>query len=146
MDIAEILSGKRMSVDEMLAQVDRIRRGLGRNIYSALSEPIGIAGITDGGTLDEARFGYGNIDLMRRPKVRNLDGSISTLRSVSVNIGGKEVLLPTVTDDGRIESVDEAVRRYRQTGRHLGMFDTPEQANAYAKQLHEDQAKMLGRE
>lgn len=85
----------------------------------------------------------GNIDLANRPRVKNSDGSISTVRSMGVNIGGKEVLIPTVSDDGRIMTDDEAVQAYRRTGRHLGMFSTPEAATRYAEQLHNDQAKLI---
>jgi len=84
----------------------------------------------------------GNIDLARRPVVRNDDGSISTVRSMSVNIDGQEVLIPTVSDDGRIMGDDEAVEQYRQTGRHLGKFRTPDEATTYAEDLHRQQEAM----
>src|SRR5678815_2844038 len=86
----------------------------------------------------------GNIDLTKRPRVRNADGSISTVRSLGVNIDGQEVLIPTVSDDGRIMSDDEAVKTYIRTGRHLGKFTTPDASTAYAQRLHEDQARMIG--
>lgn len=85
----------------------------------------------------------GNIDLTNRPQVRNPDGSISTVRSASFNIDGHEVLLPTVSDDGRNLSEDEAVDLYLQSGKNLGKFTAPDEATAHAKRLHNDQATML---
>lgn len=84
----------------------------------------------------------GNIDLATRPVVRNSDGSISTVRSVGVNMDGHEVLIPTVSDDGRIMTNDEAVETYRRSGRHLGKFDTPQNSDAYAQGLHQQQERM----
>jgi hypothetical protein len=86
----------------------------------------------------------GNIDLSMRPTVRNADGSISTVRSMGANIDGKEVLLPTVSADGRIMTDDEAVNNYRQTGQHLGMFSSPESSTQYADSLHKQQDVMYG--
>jgi hypothetical protein len=86
----------------------------------------------------------GNIDLRARPTVKNADGSISTVRSLGVNLDGREVLIPTVTDDGRVVSDEEAIDLYRRTGKHLGKFDTPQNATAYAESLHNDQAQQYG--
>lgn len=82
----------------------------------------------------------GNIDIHNRPVVKNSDGSISTVRSMSTNIDGREVLIPTVSDDGRIMSDDEAIDSFMRTGKHLGMFDNPDDATAYAESLHNQQA------
>lgn len=84
----------------------------------------------------------GNIDLAKRPVVKNPDGSISTVRSMGINMDGREVLIPTVSDDGRIMDEGEAVETFRRTGKHLGMFDTPDNSTAYAQRLHQQQERM----
>lgn len=86
----------------------------------------------------------GNIDLNSRPVVRNRDGSISTVRSMSFGTDQGEVLIPTVIN-GRVVSDDEAIAEYRRTGRHLGIFRTPEEATGYAEQLHRDQERQYAR-
>lgn len=86
----------------------------------------------------------GNIkSLWDRPILNNPDGSYSTTSSASYNFDGKETLLPTVVG-GRRLSEQEAIDRYRRTGEHLGQFDTPDNADAYAQALHEEQARIIG--
>ena len=89
------------------------------------------------------QYGAGNIDLNHRQVVHNPDGSISTERSFSVNIDGKEVLLPTVIG-GKIVSEDEAIQHYFDTGEYLGKFNTPQEADDYAQKLHERQEQYYG--
>jgi hypothetical protein len=95
-------------------------------------------------TRPEGMIDPGNIDLKARPVVHNGDGGLSTVRSISVELDGQEVLLPTITPDGTVLSRDEAVKLYRDTGQHLGIFDSAKAANKYAKVLHAHQERLYG--
>ena len=91
------------------------------------------------------QYGLGNIDLYARPQVKMPDGSIATVRSMSFNDGLKEVLIPTVSDDGRIMSDNEAIDNYYKTGKYLGKFNTVDEATKYAQQLHNEQDRYYNR-
>jgi spore germination cell wall hydrolase CwlJ-like protein len=84
----------------------------------------------------------GNIDLSNRPRVKNGDGSISTIRSMSFEEDGKEVLIPTVVN-GKVVSAKEAIDHYRETGEFLGKFKTPDDATAYGQWLHKEEAAKI---
>jgi hypothetical protein len=97
----------------------------------------------------------GNIDLNNRPLVHNADGSHSTEYSTSFgDEKGREVLVPTVvngkflTPDGRKPAerspAEKAMFRraqahYEQTHEHMGIFDSPENSDAYANIVHNRQ-------
>jgi len=86
----------------------------------------------------------GNIDLTKRPVVKNKDGSISTVRSMSFEEDGMQILIPTVVGD-KVVSDKAAIDHYHKTGEHLGMFSSVKAANAYAKKLHEEQDRMYNK-
>jgi hypothetical protein len=95
------------------------------------------SGMAEGGLVEP-----GNIDVSKLPAVRNADGTYSTVRSMGVNINGKEVLIPTVVN-GRVVSEKEAINHYLKTGKHLGVFSTPEESSAYAEKLHQMEAQRI---
>jgi len=82
----------------------------------------------------------GNLDLGQRPSVKNPDGGTSSVYSMSINVDGKEYLIPRVSEDGRLLTEDEAVNMFYKTRNHLGVFSSPDSATDYAKALHEQQA------
>ena len=84
----------------------------------------------------------GNINLDNRPQVKNSDGSVSTVRSMSFNENGEEILVPTVIN-GKVVSDQEAIDNYHQTGEYLGKFNNIEDANKYAQGLHEQESEKL---
>ncbi|MBZ9807701.1 phage tail tip lysozyme [Mesorhizobium sp. ESP-6-2] len=90
----------------------------------------------------KGQIAAGNIDLATRPVVKNDDGTISTVRSMSYeNDAGQEVLIPTVSNEGKVMSNDEAIKYWGEKGQFLGKFDNPDDATAYAESLHESQAQ-----
>lgn len=86
----------------------------------------------------------GNIDLRSRPMRDNGDGTVSTVRTISIGTPRGEVLIPTIADDGRLLSDEEAVREFERTGRHLGVFASRQAAEGYAQRLHQEQESRLG--
>ena len=86
----------------------------------------------------------GNINLKTRPKVKNKDGSYSTVRTIGIEDNGKHVNIPTVVN-GRVVSNQEAVNHYRRTGQHLGKYDSREEADAAARALSKSQSQRYGK-
>lgn len=83
----------------------------------------------------------GNLDLTTRPRVRNDDGSVSTVRTISVTFDEGTFLLPTVIGK-KVVSDEEAIEHFKKTGENFGLFKTPEAADKYGVALHNQQESM----
>ena len=109
------------------------------------TQPVGNAMANWGLGLGLLQPGNMDMNLSARPQVPNSDGSISTVRSMSFGTDEGEVLVPTVSDDGRIMSDDEAMQNYYRTGRHMGVFANPDLATAYADMIHRSHENALNK-
>lgn len=83
-----------------------------------------------GGLVEE-----GNINIAKRKRVDNGDGTFSTVKSKSFEEDGIEILIPTMDPEGNDLTDDQAYALYQESGQHLGKFRSPEQATAYAERL-----------
>ena len=92
------------------------------------------------------RYGKGNIDLYNRPQIKMEDGSIATVMSLGFYDDriNKEVLATMVTEKG-ILTEEEAIEHYYQTGQYLGYFNSVEESNDYAWNLHIQQEILYSR-
>ena len=88
----------------------------------------------------------GNIDLTQRPIRMNDDGGASTVRSASINENGKEVLIPTIGQNGEDLNMDQAVELYRRTGQNLGRYNSVGEANQAAQNIHDSEQRRLGQQ
>jgi hypothetical protein len=87
----------------------------------------------------------GNIDVSKQPSIPNPEiGGYSTLHSMSFGTNDGEVLIPRVTPDGRYLNEKQAMEEYDRTHRHLGIFNDPESATAYAEELGATEAQRVG--
>lgn len=77
----------------------------------------------------------GTIDLSNRPVIKNSDGTVSTEKSFSIGTDLGEVLIPQVVG-GKMLSKEDAIKHYKSTGEHLGIFRDPKSANAAAEIIH----------
>lgn len=112
----------------------RLTDDLGRPVMEAV--PYGSADV-EGNVV--GRINKGNIDLTKRPSV-SYEGKIATVRSITIETDRGAILLPTVVGN-KVVSNDEAIKHFRETGQHLGVFRTEAEANAYAEKLHQAQER-----
>lgn len=97
-------------------------------------------------------YGKGNVDLNNRPMIFDEEGYYETVYSSSRKIDGKEVLLTPILPNGKkltddefdkyIQDILTSGKKIEESDIFLGSFDTIAEAEEYAQELHENQAKI----
>ncbi len=105
-----------------------------RNPYNALSGMVQPAAMSRKRQKPVEPIIPGNLPMGIRQQVKNPDGSISTVRTISIGTDQGEVVIPTVIG-GRVVSDEEAIRHFEQTGENFGIFRTIQDASTFAKEL-----------
>ena len=144
-DYLQYIATRNSNTDD--GRLDQIIESLkGKQGAPATRDAITDAGNTGIAPDDNGQVITGNIDLSNRPRVKNPDGKISTVRTIGVQADGLEFVIPTVSDDGKLLSDAQAIALFKKSKKHLGAFKTKEQATDFAKQLHESEAAKLVQE
>lgn len=78
-----------------------------------------------------------------RKAVLNKDKSISSERTITVEMDGKHNVLPTVVD-GKQLSEDDAINYAIKNKSFFGSFDTPEEAQTYAENRSRESDRLAG--
>lgn len=86
----------------------------------------------------------GTVDLYNRPQVKDEQGNTMTVRSMSVGVTDdrgrtREMLIPTISKEGKVMSEDEAIQYAQKTGEHLGIYNNVKSANKAAQAIHKQQ-------
>ncbi len=121
-----VLSGYQKTVQQSMQEVTKSIRGVPGN---------------NAPRLPQGMIRPGNIDMSKRVRVDSKDGSFSTVVSKSFDVGGEEVLLPTLDPQGKKMTDKETLDRFFKTGDHLGIFDSPTAATNFAKSLSKGKEK-----
>lgn len=128
--LGELLKKPEFYLDPYKTITPELRAWLGHDVVQAIANKSGVVA-------------PGNIDLETRPVVKNKDGTVSTVKSVSIGTPQGEVLIPTISPDGKQLTNEQAVELFKQTGQHLGIYATPEAATQAAKEISAEQGKRL---
>lgn len=126
-----------------LASVDSFQKDISQNISQVpLEDAVSHHNAPDI-KAPKGLIAEGNIDLNDQPVVKNKDGTVSTVRSITIEEDGRFIVIPTVTPWGEVITDKQAVDLYHEEYKHLGVFNTQEDADNFAKRLHESEAKRV---
>lgn len=126
-----------------LASVDSFQKDISQNINQVpLSDAVSHHNVPDI-KKPKGLVQAGNIDLNDRPHVKRDDGKISTVDSITIEEDGRFIVIPKVAPWGEVLTPKEAIDLYHEEYEHLGVFETQEDADKFAEQLHKSEEQKL---
>ncbi len=85
----------------------------------------------------------GDIDPRDRKVFKDADGKIVTMNSMVFEIdGGRAIVVPGIDDKGKKLTPEQAMKQATDSGKNLGIFDSRENAEYYAKSLSAQQDRL----
>jgi len=138
---ASMLNSEDAEAAPRFRQIKRIFDKTSDMTGKGLMASAALAPAAEGPISNDSLVEPGNIDLNSRTKVKNSDGSYSTVRTMTITTDKGAINIPTVIGD-KVVSEKEAVDHFRRTGQHLGIYKNVEEATKAAEKLHDDQANL----
>jgi hypothetical protein len=83
----------------------------------------------------------GNIDVSSRKTIKLSNGEIELFKPMAFRNAGKVIVVPTITEGGKLLTESGAINKYFETGMHLGIFDDMSEAKVRIEQLEKERFK-----
>jgi len=83
----------------------------------------------------------GNIDTSSRKPIVLSNGEIGLFKPMAFRNAGKVIVVPTITDGGKLLTESGAINKYFETGMHLGVFDNMSDAKIHIEELEKELLK-----
>lgn len=134
---------KNLSIEEKEKVIKAVRTDARAQARKDMLPLLGLSAFTEGSTEPPVQpIVPGNLPTSIREVVRNEDGTVSTVRTISIGTEAGEVLIPTVID-GRVVTDDEAIAHYERTGENFGTFASAAEAKEYAEWLSNSHSQAM---
>jgi hypothetical protein len=83
----------------------------------------------------------GNIDVSSRKTIKLSNGEVELFKPMAFRNAGKVIVVPTITEGGKLLTESGAINKYFETGMHLGIFDDMSEAKVRIEQLEKERFK-----
>ena len=83
----------------------------------------------------------GNMDTTSRKPIKLSNGEIELFKPMAFRNSGKVIVVPMITDGGKLLTESGAINKYFETGMHLGIFNNMTDAKRLIEELEEQRFK-----